>query len=42
MLYNFAADSFYIIKNCAADFSSFIVEVVQNTTTLDILIPRSG
>jgi len=35
MRYNYAADSFYI----AADFSSFIVEVIQNTTTLGILIP---
>ena len=39
MLYNFAADSFYIMK-FAADFSSFIVEVVQNTTTLGILKPH--
>jgi len=36
--YNFAAESFYIM-NFAADFSSFIVEVIQKTTNLGILIP---
>ena len=34
----FAADSLYII-NFAADFLSCIVEVVQKTTDLGILIP---
>jgi len=38
MRYNFAADSFYIM-NFAVDFLSFIVEVVQKTTDLGILIP---
>jgi len=39
MLYNFAADSFYIMKLCSRN-SSLIVEVVQNTTPLGILIPH--
>ena len=38
MRYNFAADSFYIMKLCSRLFV-LIVEVVQNTTALDILIP---
>ena len=38
MRYNCAADSFYIMKLCS-NFSSFIVEVVQKTTNLGILIP---
>jgi len=36
--YNFAADSFYIMK-FVADFSSFIVEIVKNTTDLGNLSP---
>jgi len=35
--YNAAAESFYIMKLFAADFSSFIVEIVQKTTNLGTL-----
>ena len=36
MRYNFAADSFYIVE-LAADFTYFIVEIVQKTTNLGTL-----
>ena len=36
MRYNFAAESFYVMK-FAADFSSFIVEIVQKKTNLGTL-----
>jgi len=39
MLYNFAADSFYIMKLCSR-LSSLIVEVVQNTTPLGTFDPH--
>ena len=40
MPYNFAADSFYIMKLCSRIFWSFVAEVVQKTTDLGILIPH--
>jgi len=40
--YNFAADSCFYITNFAADFSSFIVEIVQKTTNLGNLSPFWG
>ena len=39
MHYNFAADSFYIMKLCSR-LLSFIVEVVQNTTALRHVDPH--